>query len=686
MIRVHRFMNEENMKLGINKGTWASPLALIGNLLIAYAVYFVGRLAYLAVNYSYFAEGLESSSILQMIKGSLMFDTTAILYTNLLYIVMMLLPVWLKENRTYHKVCKWLFVVVNGIALAINLADSVYFPFTLRRTTTSVFREFDNENNLAGIILNNTLTHWYLLVFFIVVMLAVWKLYVMPKNDSRRYTTARSRWIYGLKLFVCLAVAGVLTVAGCRGGLQSGVRPITISNANQFVVRPTDCALVLNTPFALIRTIGKADFTVPDYFPSLEASAEAYTPIHQPLQEGGATVAGEASPRKKNIVILIVESFGREYIGGFNKDFFGGKYKGYTPHVDKLIEKSLVFRYSFCNGRKSIDGMPSILCGIPRFGEPFILTPASMNDYTGIPGMLSHWGYQTAFFHGANRGSMGFLAFANKIGFQNYYGRQDYDADPRFGGDNDFDGNWGIWDEPFLQYYCTKMGEMKQPFMTALFTVSSHDPFVVPDQYKNIYKEEGLPIHKCIRYTDMAIGKFFAAASKQKWFKNTIFVLTSDHTNQSDHDQYKTDIGGFCSPIIIYDPSGDIKPGHVDGIAQQTDIMPTLLNHIGYPKKYLAFGLDMLHTPAHETWAVNYLNGIYQYVKYGYVLQWDGKKTRAIYRLSDLLMQRNLAGHVPEQQQMERELKGIIYQYMYRMVNNRLSTASYDTETIKRAG
>ncbi len=686
MIRVHRFMNEENMKLGINKGTWASPLALIGNLLIAYAVYFVGRLAYLAVNYSYFAEGLESSSILQMTKGSLMFDTTAILYTNLLYIVMMLLPVWLKENRTYHKVCKWLFVVVNGIALAINLADSVYFPFTLRRTTTSVFREFDNENNLAGIILNNTLTHWYLLVFFIVVMLAVWKLYVMPKNDSRRYTTARSRWIYGLKLFVCLAVAGVLTVAGCRGGLQSGVRPITISNANQFVVRPTDCALVLNTPFALIRTIGKADFTVPDYFPSLEVSAEAYTPIHQPLQEGGATVAGEASPRKKNIVILIVESFGREYIGGFNKDFFGGKYKGYTPHVDKLIEKSLVFRYSFCNGRKSIDGMPSILCGIPRFGEPFILTPASMNDYTGIPGMLSHWGYQTAFFHGANRGSMGFLAFANKIGFQNYYGRQDYDADPRFGGDNDFDGNWGIWDEPFLQYYCTKMGEMKQPFMTALFTVSSHDPFVVPDRYKNIYKEEGLPIHKCIRYTDMAIGKFFAAASKQKWFKNTIFVLTSDHTNQSDHAQYKTDIGGFCSPIIIYDPSGDIKPGYVDGIAQQTDIMPTLLNHIGYPKKYLAFGLDMLHTPAHETWAVNYLNGIYQYVKYGYVLQWDGKKTRAIYRLSDLLMQRNLAGHVPEQQQMERELKGIIYQYMYRMVNNRLSTASYDTETIKRAG
>ncbi len=651
------------------KSALGSPIALVVNLLLAYAIFFVARLTYFVVNYSYFIDGLSPSSLGSWIQGSLLFDTTAILYTHIPYIVMMLLPLWLKENRIYHKVCKWLFILVNAVSLAINLADSVYFPFTLRRTTTSVFREFGNESNIAGILLHNSITHWYLFLLFAVVVWAMWKFYVMPRTDYRNYFTLRSRWMYALQLFVCLAVAAVLTVAGCRGGLQSGVRPITISNANQYVERPTDCALVLNTPFALIRTIGKSDFAVPDYFPSLEASAKVYTPFHK--QEYADSTA-RRMPNKKNIVILIVESFGREYIGAFNRDFFGGKYKGYTPNVDKLIAKSLVYRYSFCNGRKSIDGMPSVLCSIPRFGEPFILTPASMNDYTGIPGLLSQWGYQTAFFHGANRGSMGFLAFANKIGFQHYYGRQDYDADPRFGGDKDFDGNWGIWDEPFLQYYCTKMGEMRQPFMTALFTVSSHDPFVIPEKYRNLYKEGRLPIHKCIRYTDMAIGKFFAAAGKQPWFKNTVFVLTSDHTNQSDHEQYKTDIGGFCSPIIIYDPSGEIRPGRIDGIAQQTDIMPTLLNHIRYPGRYLSFGIDLLRTPARETWAVNYLNGIYQYVRYGYVLQWDGQKTRAVYKLTDLLMQHNLAGHVAEQPHMERELKGIIYQYMYRMVHDRM--------------
>ena len=100
--------------------------------------------------------------------------------------------------------------------------------------------------------------------------------------------------------------------------------------------------------------------------------------------------------------------------------------------------------------------------------------------------------------------------------------------------------------------------------------------------------------------------------------------------------------------------------------------MPTLLNYIGYPTPYLAFGADLFHTPLEKTWAVNYLNGIYQYVKYGYVLQWDGRQTKAIYRLDDLLMQHNLVGQVKEQQQMETELKAIIYQYMYRMVKDKL--------------
>ncbi len=634
------------------------------NLLLAYVTYFIARVVYMLVNLSYFTQGLTFSQLMEMFGGGLLFDTSAIIYTNLLWIVMMLFPLWAKETPLYHKICRGLFVTVNGLAFIANLADSVYFPYTLRRTTTSVFKEFDNESNLGDIVGTELINHWYLVVIAAVVIFALYKLYVMPRTDKAHYPTTKSRVKYGLIQLACLAGAAPLCVGGCRGGLQSGVRPITINNANQYVTRPTDCALVLNTPFSMLRTIGKSVFAVPDYYPSMDAAAAVFNPIRHPKPQH--------KPVKKNVVIIIVESFGREYIGGFNTMYFGGKYKGFTPNVDKLIKKSAVWYYSYCNGRKSIDGMPSVLCSIPEFIEPFVLTPASMNTYTGIAGHLSKWGYQTAFFHGANRGSMGFLAFANKTGFQNYYGRQDYDADKRFGGDADFDTNWGIWDEPFLQYYCTKMGEMRQPFMTAVFTVSSHHPFVIPEKYKKVFPEEKLPIQKCIRYTDMAIGKFFESASKQPWFKNTIFVLTSDHTNMTDIKQYQTDIGGFCSPIIIYDPSGHIKPGMRNGVAQQIDIMPTVFGILGYDKPYLSFGCDLFSTPNKDTYAVNYLNGVYQYVKYGYVLQFDGTQTKGIYKLTDVLMQHNLRGHVPVQGKMEHELKAIIQQYMYRMVNDKL--------------
>lgn len=632
------------MKQLLNK-PYSQTLAVLWNVLLVYVVYMIGRLAYYVENLQYFNFSFDT------IRGGLLFDTSAIVYTNALWIVLMLLP-WRMD-----KTCKWLFMTVNGLALAMNLADSVYFQYTMRRTTSTVFSEFSNEGNLGSIFGTEFLNHWYLVLLFAIIMFALWRLYAIPQRHHKA----------NLASFL---IAIPLCIAGARGGFTAAVRPITLSNANQYAQRPTDAALILNTPFALLRTIDINEFTIPDYFDSEAEMAAIYTPIHN------VSNADSTSFSKKNVVVLIIESFGREYIGALNRDLDGGRYKGYTPCVDSLIAHSITFRYSFCNGRKSIDGMPSILSSIPMFIEPFFLTPASMNDYTGLAGILAEEGYQTAFFHGAQNGSMGFEAFAKKTGFQRYFGRTEYEAAR---GTSDFDGTWAIWDEPFFQYYAEEMSKMKQPFMTALFSASSHHPFAIPDKYKQQFPEEHLPIQKCIRYTDMALGKFFATARKQPWFQNTIFVLTSDHTNQSDHAEYQSDLGGFCSPIIIYDPShpeGRIE----DKVAQQIDILPTVLGMMGYPKPYFGFGIDVLNTPADKTWAVNYLNGIYQYVHYGYVLQFDGTNSKGIYKLDDRIMQHNLIGKVPQQSQMESELKAIIQQYMMRMTQNRLNSQDHTVD------
>ena len=650
-----------------------TPLRFLLNLIIIYIAYGICRVAFVMENWGLFASDFQWSSVPEMLHGAWMFDTSAILYTNVLYALLMLIPLHYKEMRGWQMTAKWIFIIVNGVCIAANLADCVYFKYTMRRTTNTVFSEFSNEGNIGSIIGVEFMRHWYLVLLFVVMILAMWKCYFGggSKKTLRRTSMPQGKGLlrYYIIQTLCFAIFIPLCICGMRGGATTAVRPITISNANQYVAHPQEAGIVLNTPFSLIRTIGKKVFEIPEYMSEQEMNA-LYSPVIIP---NSSSLIPNSS--KKNVVILIVESFGREYIGGYNKWLDGGKYKGYTPFVDSLMQHSQTFLYSYCNGRKSIDGMPSILSSIPMFVEPFFLTPASMNDVSGIAGELKKKGYYSAFFHGAENGSMGFEAFARKTGFTDYFGRTEYNADKRFGGDKDFDGMWAIWDEPFLQFFATKMSEFKQPFVSAVFTASSHHPYKVPEKYKDIYKEEGIAIHKCIRYTDNAIRRFFDKAKTQSWYKNTLFVITSDHTNLSDHAYYQTDLGGFCSPIIFFDPSGDMKPGMRNAIAQQIDIMPTVLSYLGYDRPYVAFGCDLLTTTDEDTWAVNYLNGIYQYVKGDWLLQFDGQKSKALYRFrTDLLLEDNLLTKEPKiVKDMERQVKAIIQSYMTRMVNNQLT-------------
>ena len=667
-------MNKNKYNHPVLKAGYLSCVtAFLLNMMLAYIVYFLCRIVFILANYHIYKEGWSELSIAELLRGGTLFDTSAILYTNAPYALMMLVPLLIKERRLWQSIARNLYITVNSIAVVMNLADAVYFTYTGKRTTASVFSEFSNEGNLLQIIGTELLHHWYLVIIGVLFIVALVR-FSVSVEEMRFYSHGKtSKKTYYLMQAVLLLIYVPLCVAGMRGGFTTAVRPITISNANQYVNHPNEAAIVLNTPFSIIRTLGKKTFHDPGYYPQ-SVLDKMYSPVHNAAAD--TTTQAEVR-RKKNVVVLIVESFGREYIGGYNRDLDGGKYKGYAPFVDKLLEQSLSFENTFANGRKSIDGMPSVLSSIPHFVEPFFLTSASLNDVSGLAGELARCGYETAFFHGAQNGSMGFEAFSRTTGYKKYYGRTEFCEDKRFRGDADFDGTWAIWDEPFMQFYALKMSEMKEPFVTSIFTASSHSPYHVPEDYAAKFPEEGNnPIHKCIRYTDMAIQRFFETAQKQPWYKNTIFVMTSDHTNIADHKEFMTDLGVYCSPIIFFDPSGEMPRGIKQGIAQQIDIMPTVLQYLGYNQPYVAFGIDLLSTPADKTWAVNYSGGIYQYVKGNYVIQFDGSVTKAVYDYKkDRLMQHNLIGDAAakkEAAKMEAELKAVVQSYMQRMENNKL--------------
>ncbi len=592
----------------------------------------------------------------ELLNGGWRFDLTAVLYLNILLVLLLSLPLHLKYTLSPN-IGKIYYLILNGLGIVLNLCDCVYYRFAGRRTTCTIFREFSDEGNLGSIIGTELLRHWYLVLAAVAMMALLFFVYRKPVLEKPKNLVG-----YYLVRVPLFAVVIFLTVSGIRGGFGYAVRPITLSNANQYANNAIETSLVLNTPFSMIRTIGKQSYPDCKYYSEAELPS-IFTPVREPH---------DSIPfQPKNVVVIIWESLGTEYVGALNTAA-GPDYDGYTPFVDSLISKSLTFKYSFSTGRKSIDAMPSILSSIPRFIEPFILSPYYSDRVGGLADALGKKGYYSAFFHGAPNGSMGFQAYARRTGFQDYFGMTEYNDDSRFGGSADYDGTWAIWDEQFLQFFAAKMGEFRQPFLAGIFTASSHHPFVVPKKYEDKFSDGTLAIHKPMQYADYSLRRFFEEAEQQDWFENTIFVITGDHTNLSSHAYYTTDLGAFSVPVIIFDPSGETPTGIQDKIAQQTDIMPTILGMLHYDEPYLAFGFDLVNMPSEGLSAINHNNGVYRFVKNGYYLQFDGAKTTALYALSDSTQQHNLVGKTTVQAEMEREMKAIIQQYMERIKTDRL--------------
>ena len=625
---------------------------LIYRFIIVMFLYSVGRILFYLFNQSMFPQ-VNFASFIQIMRGGVMFDTSAVLYLNALYFLLYLLPLPFKFNNNYLRFLKWVFMVINGLGLAFNHIDIIYYRFILKRTTASVFDIVSYDDGNIRLILRFFYDFWYIALIWLLTLFVLERLYSIFKPIP---VFKGKGWRYLISSVIALILVAGLSVIGMRGGYMPSTRPISMNNAGKYVNSTQEMALVQNTPFCILRTWGKKAFELRHYFTSEEELNQIYTPvkISKPAQ----------NQKHDNVVVIILESFSREFIGSLNKNLNHGQYKGYTPFLDSLISKSFVFTNAFANGRKSIDAIPSITASIPALVVPYVISERSGNRINSLASLLSKEGYQTAFFHGAPNGSMGFDAFAKIAGFQRYVGKNEY------GDDNGFDGVWGIWDEPFFQFFAGQMNQMKEPFFTTIFSVSSHHPFKVPDQYREQFPEEDIPLQKCIRYTDLALKKFFEKASKMPWYKNTLFVITSDHCSESDFKEYKTAVNYFAAPLIFYKGDGSLI-GKDDSLAQQIDIMPSVLGYLNYPKPYVAFG-NNLFDPSSQRFVINYIEDTYQFLTGDLAFYFTENKLTGIFnRKNDPYLVENLLGRTSYEQE-QKLFKAVVQQFNNRMVQDRL--------------
>lgn len=627
---------------------------LVIRLLVITGIYTFLRFCFYLVNYSYFS-GIDAKELAVIFLHGIRFDLSAIAVINAFVIFMECIPFRFRFYKAYRVFVTVVFYLSNIIALVFNIIDFAYFRFSFKRSTAELLDFMANEGEVKGSLTSYVRDFWYLFLLLILcIAIMIW----VDRNIKAlkpSIKSAENKW-KGWALFI-IAI-GVLIIM-YRGGLQQ--RKLEISDAPQYTKSGT-VVLMLNTPFAIIRSIGTKNLKEINYFPVDECN-KIFSALHKPLRMD--SIASDKT--RKNIVIIILEGFSSEYCSFMNKPHGGVNYKGYTPFLDSLSQECQIFR-CFSNSKHSIEGIPSIIASIPPFMNcPFVYSPYFKDTINALPSLLKSMGYYSAFFHGGNNGTMMLDDFAKAVGFNKYYGRKEYNND------KDFDGVWGIHDEPFLQFVARTVRKFPEPFLVSVFTVSSHHPYNIPKKYQKHFSGGPLPIHQTLEYADYSIGRFFQTIRNEKWFRNSVFLIISDHSSETMSAYYKSRTGNYEIPLMIYEP-GSKKQRVSTVIAQQTDVLPTILSMVGYNRSYISFGNNLLDTTA-EHFSISYLDNTFQLIKDGYVLQFDGVQTFAFYDFrKDSILNNNLVSlNMAKKDELERFLKAVIQNYNNRLIHNGLT-------------
>ena len=572
-----------------------TPLALlVWRIVLLYAVLMLCRTAFYLYNAAVLGP-LTWAEAWPLLAGALKFDTASVVYADGVFILLSLLPLPLRERRWYRAVLFWYYVAVNAVlVVATNLADTVYFRYTQKRFTADEIFFADNDNSLQ-LVGKFMAENWYLVLLWIALTaLLAWGY----RRRVREESIFSRGWAYYIGNTVIFAAVAGLSVAGMRGGMTRMTRPITLSNATLYTADSGKANLILSNPFCILRTIGSAGSVKYKKHFAPEELARRFTPVHQPADSAAVNLAG------RNVVVFIMESMSAEHSAYLCPEVYADReVKGFTPFLDSLMQNGLVFKRMYANGTRSIQAMPSVLGSIPSFRTPFVLMPQSLGESRQLPAMLADKGYATLFFCGSEHGSMGFGAYARSAGVERLVSREDYEARH---GTGDFDGYWGIWDEPFLQFMGEELAATPEPFFATLFTLSSHHPFVVPEQYAATLPDGYTRIHKGVAYDDQAFRRFFHRFGGEEWFRRTIFVFVADHVSSEKFAEKTRSYPGNMHIVgFIHTPDGALQ-GEVREVTQQLDIMPTVLGLTGNTEPYFAFGRDVLNEPQRPRWSVSY--------------------------------------------------------------------------------
>ncbi|MFR3795306.1 MAG: LTA synthase family protein [Barnesiella sp.] len=631
--------------------------ATLYQLVIAVLMMVLTRLFYYLYNQDLFA-GIRVGELLKLFWGGVRFDLAAVFYLNLLFILLRILPFEFVNKHSYIKLTNIVYIVCNGMGIIMNMADAPFYRFTSSRTQWSYLLEFFEDKNAVVIFGGHLVTFWPVAVWGIFFIFLLIYLSSGVRIKRMTFRNQKVKFIFSLLM---LFLFSAITFIGIRGHMRRDF-PLAVGDAIQYVDNNRDISLVLNTPFTIIRSIGKQHKIAVRNYMSPEQVATYYNPVY--------TGSADGHMNKKNVFIIILEGIGSAFYETFNKIQVDSVYaNNLMPFVDSLAAHSYVCTSAYAQGRRSVEGINSVLGGFPAF-HPLIYmnSPYNQNKVDALPFLLKPEGYSSVFYCGCNKGSYAFASFSKAMGYDRFMGREDY------GNDADFDGHWGIWDDKMAGFILKDLDQERTPFLASWFTITSHTPFNIPGEYKGKYRFPDNTMEQTVEYVNDVLETFFEEAKKKKWYENTLFVITSDHAFNMSNADYNSPNTLYRIPLIFYTPDRSLMVKKDSAVVSQIDITPSVLDILGYPGTRISLGNSVFNDSIPH-FAVNYVYGLYQIMEGNYLLQFDGEKSVGLFdRMEDPVLLYNILNEKPDiARPMEMRLKAFLQEYTHRLVENRLS-------------
>ena len=478
-----------------------------------------------------------------------------------------LLLIWGKQRVVLRNILYFITLVIYVFAIVMNGVSEYFFwnEFGIRYNFIAVDYLIYTNEVIGNIMESYPVVPLFSVVGVVVVALTLF-IFLKTKPTIKDIPSLKQKVAY-LLVYSVIAILAVVALPKLNN----------LSASNIFAKE-----IQSNGVYKFYYAFTHSELDYEQFYPSIDEKVAEET-LLQSLQARSIErkIVSQQAEKHYNVVLISVESLSAEYLTMYGND------DNRTPFLDELAKKSMFFTNLYATGNRTVRGLEALtLCLPPTPGESVVKRKDNKDKFT-TGSVFRSKGYDVKFLYGGDS------YFDN---MKDFFGGNGYDIVDRSSFSPEevtFANIWGVCDEDMANKAIVVMNEQSKtgkPFFNHWMTVSNHRPFTYPEGKIDIPPTEKRRAGG-VKYTDYALKRFFEMAAKQKWYKNTLFVVVADHC-ASSAGSTELPLDGYRIPCFIY---ADFIPAQkIDTLVSQIDVMPTVMGLLNFSYTSKFIGQDVL--------------------------------------------------------------------------------------------